>query len=232
MTRKIFKSIGIVCGAGIFAAALLFSAQTLGYMDWQIRTTPGNPASGFMRTWANSSNNFGCLTSAGATCTVDPAATTSALGVVKTDGSTISNSAGLISCTTSTTSQLGCVKPDGTTITISGGVISSAGGGGGITHQAVVTGSRALGTVYHNTGATAMIVSVTMQFSTTNQTIQYLTDSSNPPTTLVDQLYTGTSGIGGGANIPITFVVLPGNYYKVAQTFGSGGSIGIWTEWN
>jgi hypothetical protein len=51
--------------------------------------------------------------------------------VVKTDGSTISNSAGLISCTTSTTSQLGCVKPDGTTITVSGGVISASGGGGG-----------------------------------------------------------------------------------------------------
>lgn len=58
-----------------------------------------------------------------------PAATTSAIGGVKTDGSTITNSSGTISCTTATTSQLGCIKPDGSTITISGGVISSTGGG-------------------------------------------------------------------------------------------------------
>jgi hypothetical protein len=38
-----------------------------------------------------------------------PAATTSTLGGVKTDGSTIANSAGAISCTTATASQLGCV---------------------------------------------------------------------------------------------------------------------------
>lgn len=36
---------------------------------------------------------------------------------------------------TATTSVLGAVKPDGTTITISGGVISSVGGGGGTTFQ-------------------------------------------------------------------------------------------------
>ena len=38
-----------------------------------------------------------------------PAATTSTLGGVKTDGSTISNSSGLISCTTATSSQVGCM---------------------------------------------------------------------------------------------------------------------------
>ena len=55
-----------------------------------------------------------------------PAATTSTLGAVSTDGSTITNSSGAISCTTATASQLGCVKPDGSTITISGGTISAA----------------------------------------------------------------------------------------------------------
>jgi hypothetical protein len=54
-----------------------------------------------------------------------PKATSSTFGAVETDGSTISNASGVISCTTATTSQLGCVKPDGTTISISGGIISA-----------------------------------------------------------------------------------------------------------
>ncbi len=53
-----------------------------------------------------------------------PAATTSALGAVKTDGSTISNSSGLISCTTATASQMGCSEPDGTTLTVATGKYS------------------------------------------------------------------------------------------------------------
>jgi len=48
-------------------------------------------------------------------------------------GGTLSVMAGVLNCNAATTSVLGCVKPDGTTITISGGVISSVGGGGGIT---------------------------------------------------------------------------------------------------
>ena len=54
-----------------------------------------------------------------------PAATSTTLGGVKPDGTTIANSSGAISCATATTSQLGCVKPDGTSITISSGVISA-----------------------------------------------------------------------------------------------------------
>lgn len=49
-------------------------------------------------------------------------------GIVETDGSTISNASGVISCITATTGQLGCVKPDGTTVTIASGVISAVGG--------------------------------------------------------------------------------------------------------
>jgi hypothetical protein len=60
-----------------------------------------------------------------------PVATTSALGAVKPDGSTIDISAGVISVPIATDSNLGLVEPDGTTITISAGVITAVGGGGG-----------------------------------------------------------------------------------------------------
>ncbi len=53
-----------------------------------------------------------------------PAATTSTLGVVSTDGATITNASGAIACATGTTSQLGCLKPDGTVITVTAGLIT------------------------------------------------------------------------------------------------------------
>jgi hypothetical protein len=67
-----------------------------------------------------------------------PTATTSVLGGVKVDGSTVTiNGSGVItanyttySLPTATTSVLGGVRVDGTTITISGGIISSSGSGG------------------------------------------------------------------------------------------------------
>jgi hypothetical protein len=55
----------------------------------------------------------------------------------------------LCKCTTATTSQIGCVKPDGTTVTISGGVISAFGGnfasllGGTNTTAAMLVGTGA-----------------------------------------------------------------------------------------
>jgi len=55
-----------------------------------------------------------------------PVATTSQLGAVKPDGTSIGISAGLISVQPATTSQLGGVKPDGTSIKVSSGVISCA----------------------------------------------------------------------------------------------------------
>ena len=75
------------------------------------------------------------LTSTGsisASSNVLPAATTSTLGGVKVDGTTITISNGVISgantytLPTATTSTLGGVKVDGSTITINNGVISSS----------------------------------------------------------------------------------------------------------
>jgi hypothetical protein len=62
-------------------------------------------------------------------------------GLVETDGSTISNAAGVISCTTATTGQLGCVRPDGATITITGGVITAVGGSA----TSIVPGTTTIG---------------------------------------------------------------------------------------
>ena len=54
-------------------------------------------------------------------------ASSSATGVVKGDGATLSiNGSGVISCSTATSSQLGCVEPDGTIITDTSGAITVA----------------------------------------------------------------------------------------------------------
>ncbi len=55
-----------------------------------------------------------------------PQATTSTLGGVKGDGSTLGVASGVMSCTTATSSQIGCSKPDGTTLTAASGVLSTA----------------------------------------------------------------------------------------------------------
>jgi hypothetical protein len=65
-----------------------------------------------------------------------PTASSSVLGGVKVDGTTVTISSGIISATaytlpTASASVLGGVKVDGTTITITGGVISSVGGSSG-----------------------------------------------------------------------------------------------------
>lgn len=61
-----------------------------------------------------------------------PTASNVARGVVQGDGSTITISSGVESCTTATNSQLGCSRPDGTSITISAGVITAHLSGGAI----------------------------------------------------------------------------------------------------
>ena len=88
-----------------------------------------------------------------------PTASTTTLGAVKVDGSTITINNGVISGSstyslpTASTSILGGVKVDGSTITINGsGVISSSGGGGGSTpynidggfYNSIYTGTTAI----------------------------------------------------------------------------------------
>lgn len=79
-------------------------------------------------------------------------ATSGQKGVVQGDGSTLTLSSGVISCTTATASQIGCVEPDNSTITISGGVISSTGGSTSFANPTATAGPTAV----NGTATTAM----------------------------------------------------------------------------
>lgn len=65
--------------AALAMPAVLLAAGVIGYQDWQLRgSTPANPASGFLRMWADTaSGKFKCITSAGAACYFDTNASAS-----------------------------------------------------------------------------------------------------------------------------------------------------------
>jgi hypothetical protein len=77
----------LICGALVCSFAIM-GAAVLGYQDWQLRgSAPGNPASGFLRIWADSTAGyFKCLTSAGAVCHFEGTASSSIKGIVQPDG--------------------------------------------------------------------------------------------------------------------------------------------------
>lgn len=111
------------------------------------------------------------------------------------------------------------------------GAVSNPGksGGGtyaGPTHQNNVTGSRVLNTVYQNTTGLPMWVYVTGNGgSGAAISLEGLTDSSNPPTTDVGYVY----GAVNNSNAQISFLVLPGNYYKVLT--GLSSTLTVWIEY-
>jgi hypothetical protein len=71
-------------GFALAAAALSVAATFVGYSDWQLReSAPGNPGSGYLRTWADTTAGaFKCLTSAGASCYFPASLTTTVTGVL------------------------------------------------------------------------------------------------------------------------------------------------------
>lgn len=98
--------------------------------------------------------------------------------------------------------------------------------------QAVVTGSRALNTIFQNTGSTPRFVSLTctMGNGSSEGTMKALTDANNPPTTELAHVASGAvSSVGERDALQLFFIVLPGNYYRVT-TVGTV-ILGIWTEW-
>lgn len=93
--------------------------------------------------------------------------------------------------------------------------------------QNVVTGSRALNTVFQNTGTKPMYVAVSVQGSSPTVSVAY-TDATPTPTAQV-----GQAGDGAG-NVPpvfilgsMFFIVLPGNYYRVV----SNQALTAWVEY-
>jgi len=101
-------------------------AATIAGAGAGLTTGPTSSVSGDCVAFTGTAGQIADNGAACATTYTLPTATSSTLGGVKPDGTTIADSSGAISCATATSSQLGCVKPDGTTITIASGVISAA----------------------------------------------------------------------------------------------------------
>jgi hypothetical protein len=91
--------------------------------------------------------------------------------------------------------------------------------------QSVVTGSRAVGSVYQNTHSTTLWVSAVVYSSSAGYFTAY-TDSNSSPTTDVQYVwqFNATNATS------IFFPVLAGNYYKVTVSAGTP-SVYRWTEW-
>lgn len=93
--------------------------------------------------------------------------------------------------------------------------------------QSVVTGSRTLGTAYRNTSGKPMFVAASIRDTASSFNVSALTDSANPPTTTVMR----SDGAAANFAMAVSFVVLPGNYYKVTSSGGGSSSVLFWTEW-
>jgi hypothetical protein len=107
-----------------------------------------------------------------------------------------------------------------------------------LTTQAAPT--RSIGIIYRNTNTGPLFVCVSLVISITasgqQDRVYVKTDSANPPTTIVADNNVGFSITGTGVpnivmTLPVTFIVLPGNYYLLTQVAGST-SISYWIEWN
>lgn len=100
-----------------------------------------------------------------------------------------------------------------------------------VSNQNVVTGSRALNTIFHNTGLKPLFVSISVNLSA-NGTASVKTDSTSAPSTVVQEVVLTSGPTQYTHNTVILFfIVLPGNYYEVVTT-GTVIAGPIWTEWS
>ena len=101
-------------------------------------------------------------------------------------------------------------------------------GNPGPSAQNVVTGSRAINTVYQNTGNKPLFVTITFTVGGTTVSADIKCDSNAAPATVIASV----SPKNATAITTITFIVLPSYYYKLYQ----GGSVTLtmqyWTEWS
>ena len=114
------------------------------------------------------------------------------------------------------------------TYRVNGTPLATGGGGGGITAQSIVTGSRALGGIYQvNPAGKPTFVCVTLNIPSSGAGATAYSDSGSNPSNVVAQMSL-SSGANSGV-LTLSFWVLPGNYMKVLQ-IGSA-SIFQWVEW-
>lgn len=101
--------------------------------------------------------------------------------------------------------------------------LNNLGKGVRATTQSVVTGSRALGSIYQNTTGKVLYVAVSVNMTGIGSLFAFA-DDSNPPTTLIISTSNQIA-----YNASVFFLVLPGYYYKA--TIDTTGNLGIWVEW-
>lgn len=92
--------------------------------------------------------------------------------------------------------------------------------------------TRTFATNYQNSNTVPMWITITISMVSSgsgNAIAQAFTDSFPTPSTPVADVELNNAGASSVAvNMPMTFVVLPGNFYRVTTT---GGSIVSWVEW-
>lgn len=117
-------------------------------------------------------------------------------------GSTLTNTSGTLGCTTATSSQIGCVRPDNSTISISGGVITSIGGSATsiVPGTTTIGGSTAPCFIENSSGTTMACDAVTGSGNVVLATSPTLvTPALGTPSALVATNATGTaSGLTAG----------------------------------
>jgi len=91
--------------------------------------------------------------------------------------------------------------------------------------------SRALDTIYQNTSGKIKVVSVSITTTAEEvETVESLTDSATPPTTVINKQGSADS-TSGALRFSMTFIVLVNHYYKVAISTGSPTLL-EWHEWD
>lgn len=124
---------------------LLVASTDIGYRDFAQISTPANPASGFLRIWANS-GQIQCLQSSGAACLFSSGTNTHQIGMTYgiSGGTALSTGSVFVPMTFACTVQAtwyaycdqGCtfdIKKNGTTIVSGGAPSASAGANSGST---------------------------------------------------------------------------------------------------
>jgi hypothetical protein len=129
-----------------------------------------------------------------------------------------------------TTSSVGLVKPDGTTVTIDpDGTIHSTGGGGSVVATfSDESGSRAYGTIYQNTTGKPILVSGGGQTSPGGSvgSLTALVGSTTPVFTIYATEATATVS---GAYVGFCFIV-PDTWYYMINVSGAFPGPNFWTE--